>query len=102
VGCAQKGKKKKWFDEECATVNEKKNFARIRTIEIQNKSRAAKITAMNEYSKHEERKSSCLKRKKGNSTIRFYSKSSDTTVYRYKKAVQTIGSNLSSYERPNF
>jgi hypothetical protein len=102
VGYAQKEKKKKWFDEECATVNEEKNLARVRTIEIQNKSRAAKITVMNEYSKHEEGKSTCLKRKKGNSTIRFYSKSSDTTVYRYKKAVRNIGSNLSSYERSNF
>jgi hypothetical protein len=53
--------KKEWFDEECATVNEEKNCARTRAIQIQNRTRAAKLTAMNEY-KHEEGKITCLER----------------------------------------
>jgi hypothetical protein len=35
-------------DEECATINEEKNCARARAIHIQNRSRAAKLTGMNE------------------------------------------------------
>jgi hypothetical protein len=41
--------KLKNFDEECTTVNEEKNCARARTIQIENKTRAAKLTAMNGY-----------------------------------------------------
>jgi hypothetical protein len=41
--------KKEWFDVECATVNEEKNRARTQVIQTQNKTRAAQLTAMNEY-----------------------------------------------------
>jgi hypothetical protein len=49
VSYAQKQENKKWFDEECATINEEKNCARARPIQIQNRTRAAKLTVMNEY-----------------------------------------------------
>jgi hypothetical protein len=53
VGTLRKNKgqqeKKEWFDEECATVNEDKKFAKARAIQIQNRTRATKLNAMNEY-----------------------------------------------------
>jgi hypothetical protein len=48
-GYKHKQEKKEWFDEECGTVNEDKNRARPRAIQIKNKTRAARFTAMNEY-----------------------------------------------------
>jgi hypothetical protein len=33
----------------CATVNKEKNCVRARVIQIQNRTRAAKLTAINEY-----------------------------------------------------
>jgi hypothetical protein len=47
VDYARKPEKKKWFDGEFVTINEKKNCARARAIQIQNRIRAAKLTAMN-------------------------------------------------------
>jgi hypothetical protein len=59
--------------------------------------------------KHKEEKRTCYERKKGTSTIRLQSKSGDITVFRllqillaserYKKAVRTCNSNMSSYQR---
>jgi hypothetical protein len=43
-GYEHKQEKKECFDEECATVNEEKNCARPRAIQIQNKTRVAKLT----------------------------------------------------------
>jgi hypothetical protein len=102
-----KAKNKEWFDEEYPTVNEEKNCARARAFQIQNRTRAAKLAAMNEYRQAPKmEKKTCLEIKKGNSTIRLLSKLSDITVFRTpayfvipqrnKKAVQTCSSNVSS------
>jgi hypothetical protein len=40
IGCTRKQANKKWFDKECTRVNEKKNTARDRAIQI--KTRGAK------------------------------------------------------------
>jgi hypothetical protein len=55
-GTKEKQEKKEWFDEEYATVNEEKNCAREPAIQIQNRTRAAKHTAMNEYRQARRRK----------------------------------------------
>jgi hypothetical protein len=49
VGYGQKQEKKEWFDKECATGNEEKNCTGVRPIQIQNRTKPAKLTAMNEY-----------------------------------------------------
>jgi hypothetical protein len=47
---ARNKEKKKLFDKKCAMVNEEKNYARAWTIQIPNRTRAAKnVNAMNEY-----------------------------------------------------
>jgi hypothetical protein len=49
MGYVQKPQNQEWFDEECATVNEENNRTRVRAIQIQNRTRAAKLTAMYIY-----------------------------------------------------
>jgi hypothetical protein len=51
------------------TVNEEKNCAWAQPIQIQNRNRAAQLTAMNEY-RQAQKKEKHLFRKKGNLTIR--------------------------------
>jgi hypothetical protein len=65
VGFAQKQEKKEWFDEECATANGEKNCARARAIQIQNRTRATKLTAMNEYRQAQRREKHLFRKKKG-------------------------------------
>jgi hypothetical protein len=51
-------------------VNEKKSCARARANQIQNRTRAAKLTAMKKYRQARRRKKHLFRKKKGNSTIR--------------------------------
>jgi hypothetical protein len=56
--------KKEWFDEECATVNDEKNCERAQAIQIQNRTRAAKFTAMNEFRQARKREIHLFRNKK--------------------------------------
>jgi hypothetical protein len=54
-----------WFDEQCATVNEEKNCARVRVIQIQNRTRAANLNLMNEYRQARRREKHLFRKKNG-------------------------------------
>jgi hypothetical protein len=50
---------------ECGTVNEEKNCGRARAIQIQNRTRAAKLTVMDEYRQAQRREKHMFRIKKG-------------------------------------
>jgi hypothetical protein len=56
LGYAWKQENKEWFVEECTTVIEKKNCPRPRTIQIQNRTIASRLTSMNKYRQAEIKK----------------------------------------------
>jgi Zn-finger protein len=64
VGSKWKQENKVWSDKECATVNEKNNCAKVRAIQIQNRTRAAKLTAINEYRQARRREKHLFRKKK--------------------------------------
>jgi hypothetical protein len=64
ISNARKQENKEWFDEEWATVNEEKNCASVGVIQIQNRTRAAKLTAMNDYGQARRRKKHLFRKKR--------------------------------------
>jgi hypothetical protein len=76
IGYTRKQANKEWFDEECAKVNEEKNAARERSIQI--KTRGAKIAY--KLARTKERRLS--RKKQSSSKKRFQSRLSVIGVFR--------------------